>query len=138
MKSEAFVSKRLSEKFGKLWLAAEVILFVVVGAAVDIRYTAEAGIAAVLMIAVALAFRTCGVLLCMVKTSLNWKERLFCVIAYLPKATVQAAIGSVPLAAGLPCGKIILSVAVMAIVITAPLGAFGIDFSYRKLLEKES
>ena len=136
MKSIAFVSKRLSEKFGKLWLAAEVILFVLVGAAVDIRYTLEAGAAAVLMILVALIFRACGVLLCMVKTNLNAKERLFCVIAYLPKATVQAAIGSVPLAAGLGCGKIILSVAVMAIIITAPLGAFGMDMSYKKLLEK--
>ena len=134
MKSIAFVSKRLSEKFGKLWLAAEVILFVLVGAAVDIRYTLEAGAAAVLMILVALIFRACGVLLCMVKTNLNAKERLFCVIAYLPKATVQAAIGSVPLAAGLGCGKIILSVAVMAIIITAPLGAFGMDMSYKKLL----
>lgn len=134
MKSIAFVSKRLSEKFGKLWLAAEVILFVLVGAAVDIRYTLEAGAAAVLMILVALIFRACGVLLCMVKTNLNVKERLFCVIAYLPKATVQAAIGSVPLAAGLGCGKIILSVAVMAIIITAPLGAFGMDMSYKKLL----
>ena len=137
MKSTAFVSKRLSEKFGKLWLAAEVILFVLVGAAVDIRYTLEAGAAAVLIILVALIFRACGVFLCMVKTNLNVKERLFCVIAYLPKATVQAAIGSVPLAAGLGCGKIILSVAVMAIIITAPLGAFGMDMSYKKLLEKE-
>ena len=137
MKSTAFVSKRLSEKFGKLWLAAEVILFVLVGAAVDIRYTLDAGIAAILMIFIALLFRTCGVLLCMTKTSLTCKERLFCVIAYLPKATVQAAIGSVPLAAGLACGKIILSVAVMAIVITAPIGAFGIDATYKKLLEKD-
>ena len=137
MKSTAFVSKRLSEKFGKLWLASEVILFVLVGAAVDIRYTLEAGAAAILMILVALVFRACGVLLCLVKTNLNARERLFCVIAYLPKATVQAAIGSVPLAAGLGCGKIILSVAVMAIIITAPLGAFGMDMSYKKLLEKE-
>lgn len=137
MKSTAFVSKRLSEKFGKLWLAAEVILFVLVGSAVDIRYTMEAGFAAVLMIAIALFFRTCGVLLCAIKTALTWKERLFCVIAYLPKATVQAAIGSVPLAAGLACGKIILSVAVMAIVITAPLGALGIDSMYKKLLDRD-
>ena len=113
----------LSEKFGKLWLAAEVILFVLVGAAVDIRYTLNAGIAAVFMILLALLFRAAGVLLCTAKTNLNWKERLFCVIAYMPKATVQAAIGSVPLAAGLGCGKIVLSVAVLAIIITAPLGA---------------
>lgn len=138
LKSTSFVSKRLSEKFGKLWLAAEVILFVLVGAAVDIRYMLKAGIAAVLMIFTALVFRTIGVLLCMIKTDLTWKERLFCVIAYLPKATVQAAIGSVPLAAGLPCGEIVLSVAVMAIILTAPLGAIGMDATYQKLLEKES
>ena len=137
MKSISFVSKRLSEKFGKLWLAAEVILFVLVGAAVDIRYTLDAGIAAVLMILIALIFRTCGVLICTTKTTLTWKERLFCVIAYLPKATVQAAIGSVPLAAGLECGKIVLSVAVMAIVITAPLGALGMDSTYKKLLDRD-
>lgn len=137
IKSTAFVSKRLSEKFGKLWIAAEVVLFVLVGAAVDIRYTLSAGIAAVFMIFIALIFRTAGVLICTIKTKLNIKERIFCVIAYLPKATVQAAIGSVPLAAGLACGKIILSVAVLAIIITAPLGALGIDNTYKKLLEKE-
>lgn len=137
MKSTTFVSKRLSEKFGKLWLAAEVILFVLVGAAVDIRYTLNAGITAVALIFLALAIRSCGVLLCTIGTSLTGKERLFCVIAYLPKATVQAAIGSVPLATGLSCGKIILSVAVMGIVITAPLGAFGMDMTYQRLLTKE-
>lgn len=137
LKSTAFVSKRLSEKFGKLWLAAEVVLFVLVGAAVDIRYTLEAGIAAVLMILIALLFRSIGVCICTMKTSLNGKERLFCVLAYLPKATVQAAIGSVPLAAGLPCGKIILSVAVLAILITAPIGAIGIDSTYKRFLEKQ-
>ena len=131
------VTRRLSEKFGKLWLAAEVILFVLVGAAVDIRYTMEAGVAAVGMIFLALAIRAVGVVLCMIGTKLNRKERLFCVIAYLPKATVQAAIGSVPLAMGLPCGKMVLSVAVLAILITAPLGAIGMDASYKKLLEKE-
>lgn len=137
MKCTAFVSKRLSEKFGKLWLAAEVILFVLVGAAVDIRYTLDAGLATVAMIFIALIFRSFGVLLCTVKTDLSAKERVFCVIAYLPKATVQAAISSVPFAAGLPCGKIVLSVAVMAIIITAPLGAFGMDFSYKKFLTRE-
>lgn len=137
-KSPVFVSKRLSEKFGKLWLAAEVVLFVLVGAAVDIRYTVVAGFSSVVMILTALLIRSAGVLLCTVKTDLSWKERIFCVIAYLPKATVQAAIGLVPLAAGLSCGKIVLSVAVMAIVITAPLGALGMDCSYKKLLEKEN
>ncbi len=119
-------------------MALIIILFVLVGAAVDICYMLKAGIAAVLMILTALAFQTIGVLLCMVKTDLTWKERLFCVIAYLPKATVQAAIGSVPLAAGLPCGEIVLSVAVMAIILTAPLGAIGMDAAYQKLLKKES
>ena len=130
------VSKRLSEKFGKLWLAAEVLLFVLVGAAVDVRYTLAAGLPAVAMIALALVFRAAGVCLCTAGTALDRKERLFCVIAYLPKATVQAAIGSVPLAMGLPCGQIVLSVAVLAILITAPLGAIGMDKTYRKLLHK--
>ena len=132
------VSKRLSEKFGKLWLAAEVLLFVLVGAAVDIRYTLAAGIPAVAMILLALVFRAVGVCLCMAGTTLNRKERLFCVIAYLPKATVQAAIGSVPLAMGLPCGQIVLSVAVLAILITAPLGAIGMDRTYKALLQKQA
>lgn len=138
MKSTTLVSKRLSEKFGKLWPAAEVMLFVLVGAVVDIRYTLSAGIFAVFMIIIALIFRTVGVLICTVGTNLTWKERAFCVIAYLPKATVQAAIGSVPLAAGLPCGRLVLSVAVLAIIITAPLGAIGIDSTYKKILAKEN
>lgn len=137
LRSIHFVSKRLSEKFGKLWIAAEVILFVLVGAAVDIRYTLYAGMAAVLMIVIALAFRAAGVFICLLGTSLNWKERIFCILAYLPKATVQAAIGSVPLAMGLPCGQIVLSVAVVAILITAPLGAMGIDFTYKRFLVRE-
>lgn len=138
LKSVAFVSKRLSEKLGKLWIAAEVILFVLVGAAVDIRYTMKAGIAAIAMIFISLIFRGIGVSLCLVKTNLTAKERLFCIIAYMPKATVQAAIGSVPLAMGLSCGQTVLSVAVLAIIITAPLGAIGIDFSYKKLLSRET
>lgn len=138
LKSETFVTRRLAEKFGKLWLAAEVILFVLVGAAVDIRYTLGAGLGAVLMIFLALALRSAGVLLCLLGTKLNRKERLFCVIAYLPKATVQAAIGSVPLALGLPCGKLVLSVAVLSILITAPLGALGMDATYKRLLNRRS
>ena len=137
IKSVSFVSERLAEKFGKLWIAAEVILFVLVGAAVDIRYTAKAGIAAVFMIFIALVFRSIGVLICLLGTNLNRKEKLFCIIAYLPKVTVQAAIGSVPLAMGLDCGQIVLSVAVLAILITAPIGALGIDFTYKKLLSKD-
>ena len=134
IKSTTFVSKRLSDKFGKLWLAAEVILFVLVGAAVDIRYTLNAGGAAILMILVALLFRSVGVAICLIQTRLTKKERLFCILSYLPKATVQAAIGSVPLAMGLPCGQIVLSVAVLGILITAPLGAILIDGTYKKLL----
>lgn len=137
LKCTEFVSKRLSEKFGKLWLAAEVLLFVLVGAAVDIRCTMEAGGAALLMIAAALTFRAVGVCLCLLGTNLNRKEKIFCVIAYLPKATVQAAIGSVPMALGLSCGPLVLSVAVLAILITAPLGAIGMDVGYKKLLSKE-
>lgn len=138
IKSIPFVSRRLSEKFGKLWIASEVILFVLVGAAVDIRYTMEAGLAAVAMIVIALVFRGIGVSICLIGTKLNWRERLFCIIAYLPKATVQAAIGSVPFSMGLACGKLVLSVAVLAILITAPLGAIGMDVSYKKLLEKNN
>ena len=113
------------------------VLSAVSPAAVDVRYTLSAGGMAVLMIFIALVFRTVGVCLCLLGTELNARERIFCVIAYLPKATVQAAIGSVPLSLGLPCGKIVLSVAVLAILITAPLGAIGIDRSYKKLLIKE-
>lgn len=138
MKSNEVVTKRLSEKFGKLWIAAEIMLFVLVGAAVDISYTMNAGIAAVGMIFLTLIFRSVGVWLCLVGTKLNIKERIFCVIAYLPKATVQAAIGSVPMAMGLSCGQIVLSVAVVAILITAPLGAIGIDFTYKRFLRKEN
>lgn len=136
LRSDPCVSSELSGKFGRLWLGAEVILFVLVGASVDIRYTLTAGGTAVIMIFAALAFRTAGVLLCLVKTPLSFKERLFCVIAYLPKATVQAAIGAVPLSMGLPCGKIVLSVAVLAIIITAPLGAIGIDCSFKRILNR--
>lgn len=135
LKSVKEVTARLSEKFGKLWIAAEVVLFVLVGAAVDIRYTLNAGVAAIVMIFVALIVRSAGVLICLVKTGLTAKEKLFCVIAYLPKATVQAAMGSVPLAMGLSCGQIVLSVAVMAILITAPLGAIGMDATYKRLLK---
>ena len=137
-KSVSFVSRRLSEKFGKLWIAAELLLFVLVGAAVDIRYTVSAGAAAIFMLVISLMLRSLGVAVCTLRTPLSAKERLFCCIAYLPKATVQAAIGSVPLSLGLPCGQIVLSVAVLAILISAPLGAFGMDLTYQRLLTKES
>lgn len=130
------VSEDLSAKYGRLWLGAEILLFVLVGAAVDIRYTLSAGATALAMIFVALIFRSAGVLLCLIGTKLNKKERLYCVIAYLPKATVQAAIGSVPLSLGLPCGKTVLSVAVLSILVTAPLGAIGMDLTCNKLLKK--
>lgn len=125
---------RISSKFSKLWVAAELILFVLVGAAVDIEYAATAGLSSILLIAGVLIFRMIGVYTCLLKTQLSNKERLFCMIAYTPKATVQAAIGSVPLAMGLACGQIVLTVAVIAILITAPLGAFGIDMTHKKLL----
>lgn len=134
MRCRREVSGDLSSKFGKLWLAAEVLLFVLVGAAVDIRYTLGAGAVSLLMIVIGLVFRSAGVLLCLIGTPLNAKEKLFCVISYLPKATVQAAIGSVPLSLGLPCGNTVLSVAVLSIIFTAPLGAFGMDLSFGKLL----
>lgn len=136
-RSAPSVHKRLAEKYGKLWLAAEVMLFVLVGAAVDLRYTLEAGAAAVGMIFLALAFRSVGVWLSLLGTELDRKERLFCVIAYLPKATVQAAIGGVPLAMGLPCGKLVLSVAVLSILLTAPLGALGMELTEKRLLRQE-
>ncbi len=135
LKTDESVWGRLGASYGQLWIAAEVLLFVLVGAAVDIRYTLAAGIPAVIMIFAALVFRSVGVLICLAGTKLTAKERLFCVIAYLPKATVQAAMGSVPLAMGLPCGNIVLSVSVLGIIITAPLGAIGIDCTYKKLLE---
>lgn len=128
---------RLSSKFSKLWVAAEVLLFVLVGATVDINYALAAGGAVILLIFGAMIFRMTGVFICLLKTKLNIKERLFCMVAYTPKATVQAAIGSLPLAMGLSCGQIVLTVAVMAILITAPLGAFGIDLIYKKLLTKQ-
>jgi len=132
------VAARLSVKFNKLWVGAEVMLFVLVGAIVDLSYVRSAGIKAVLLILGALAFRTTGVLVCLIGTNLNARERLFCVFGYLPKATVQAAIGGIPLALGLGCGNIVLAVAILAILITAPLGAFAIELSYRKLLAKRS
>ena len=130
------VAARLSAKFSKLWVAAEVALFVLVGAAVDLKYAAAAGAAAVLAVLGALCFRALGVVLCVAGSGFSRKEKLFCVLSYLPKATVQAAIGGVPLAMGLGCGQIVLTVAVAAILVTAPLGALAIDASYKKLLTK--
>ena len=128
-------STRLSAKFNKLWVCAEIFLFVLVGATVDLHYVTGAAIAAILLLFGILCFRTLGVFLCLLHTELTLKERLFCMLAYMPKATVQAAIGSVPLAMGLKCGNIVLTIAVMAILITAPLGAFFIEATYKKLLK---
>ncbi len=130
------VSVRLSAKYNKLWVAAEVFLFVLVGATVNIQYLSCVGMQALAVIAGALVLRMLGVLLCLLGTNLNGRERLFSMMAYTPKATVQAAIGGIPLSLGLACGDVVLTVAVLAIVLTAPLGAFAMDFSYKKLLEK--
>lgn len=128
---------RLSGKFGKLWVAAEILLFVLVGAEVDIDAAIAGGAASILLVLCGLLFRMIGVFVSVLGTSLTMKERLFCMIAYLPKATVQAAIGSLPLAWGLECGQQVLTVAVLAILITAPIGAFGIETTYKKLLTQE-
>lgn len=138
LKTYDILAKRLSAKFNKLWVGAEILLFVLVGATVDIKYAVAAGFAAVLLIFGVMIFRLAGVYVSLLKTPLTKKERVFCMIAYMPKATVQAAIGSIPLALGLSCGKIVLTVAVLAILITAPLGAFGVDISYKKLLEQDN
>lgn len=130
------VAKRLSAKYGKLWVAAEVFLFVLVGATINIGYLTKVGVRAVILILGVLVFRMLGVFVCLLGTDLNGKERLFTMMAYTPKATVQAAIGGIPLALGFACGETVLTVAVLAIVLTAPVGAFAIDFSYRKLLER--
>lgn len=135
-KKREVVAKRLSSKFNKLWVVSEIMLFVLVGAAVDIQYAVKAGIAPVFLIFSVLIFRMAGVFICLLKTKLNIKERAFCMLAYMPKATVQAAIGGLPLAMGLSCGNIVLSVAVIAILITAPLGAFCIDMTYKRFLQR--
>ena len=127
---------RISVKYNKLWVAAEVLLFVLVGATVNLQYVMTAGIIAAMVVVGAMLFRMIGVFLCMIGTKLNKKERLFCMFAYTPKATVQAAIGGMPLAMGLACGEKVLMVAVLAILITAPFGAICVDRSYKKLLEK--
>ena len=128
---------RLSAKFSKLWVAAEIVLFVLVGATVDIGYAVSAGAKAVLLLLLVLAFRMAGVLVCMAGSKLKARERLFCVVAYIPKATVQAAIGGIPLAMGLGCGNLVLTVAVLAILITAPLGALAMDITYKRWLNRE-
>ena len=134
---QAEIASDLKKQYNSLWTAAEVFLFVLVGASVDIHYAASAGLTVVFVVLGALLVRIAGVAVCLVKTNLSFKERLFCMIAYTPKATVQAAIGGIPLSMGLSCGNTVLTVAVMAILITAPIGAFGIDYTYKKLLKKQ-
>lgn len=130
------LAKRLSVKYNKLWLGAEIFLFVLVGIAVDLKYAISAGVMVILLVVLALLLRMMGVVLSLTKTKLNKKERLFCAIAYTPKATVQAAIGTIPLAMGLSCGEMVLTVAVVSILLTAPFGAIGIDNLYKRLLSK--
>ena len=130
------LARRLSAKYNKLWLGAEILLFVLVGIAVDLHYALAAGAAAIGLVIAALVFRMIGVALSLVKTRLNGKERLFCMVAYTPKATVQAAIGTIPLTMGLSCGSLVLTVAVISILLTAPFGAICIDRLHRKLLDR--
>lgn len=135
-KIQPMAAERLSARFNKLWVAAEIFLFVLVGACVNLPYAAKAGISTVILILLVLLFRMAGVFVCLIKTNLNLKERLFCMLAYTPKATVQAAIGGIPLALGLACGETVLTAAVIAILLTAPLGALLIDKTYKKLLDR--
>ena len=135
MKSEERAS-RISVRYEELWVFAEIILFVLVGAEVDISYVLSDGGGVIAVLLCALVFRTVGVFVCLIKTPLNFKERMFCAISYIPKATVQAAIGAIPLSAGLECGQTILTCAVLVILIPAPLGAIATDLTYRKLLTK--
>lgn len=135
-KKREVVAGRLSVKFNKLWVVSEILLYVLVGATVDLRYVLSAGGVVIVLLFGALFFRMIGVCLCLWGTGLNWRERLFCVIAYMPKATVQAAIGGIPLAMGLSCGDLVLTAAVAAILVTAPLGAFLMELTYQKLLSR--
>ncbi|MFZ5969427.1 MAG: cation:proton antiporter [Bacillota bacterium] len=132
------VANRLSEKFNKIWIFAELLLFVLVGAQVNIYVTADAGLMGLAIISIGLVARSIGVLISVARTDLNWKERFFCVFAYIPKATVQAAIGAVPLAAGVPSGDLILAISVLSIIITAPLGAIAIKITGEKWLTADT
>lgn len=137
LKKNESLAKRIASKYSKIWVGAEILLFVLVGVSVDLQFAMQAGIAVVLFIACTLVFRMIGVACCLIKTPLTKHERTFCMIAYTPKATVQAAIGSIPFTMGLPCGLLVLTIAVVSILVSAPLGALGIDSTYQKLLVKE-
>lgn len=130
-------ANRLSVSYNKLWIFAEILLFVLVGISLDLNYVQKAGIGAILVVVFALCIRMIGVFVCLLKTSLNKKERFFCMLAYTPKATVQAAIGGIPLSMGLSCGKDVLTIAILAILITAPFGAITMDKTYKTLLKKK-
>ena len=127
------VGERLSTKLNKVWVFAELLLFILVGAQVNIHVAFDAGRVGVIIILIGLLGRSLGVLISLLRTDLNWKERLFCVISYIPKATVQAAMGAVPLSLGVESGEIILAISVLSILITAPIGAMGIDYFSEKL-----
>ncbi len=133
---QAVLSSQLSAKYNQLWIGAEIFLFVLVGATIDLRYVKSAGMMAILLVLGALLFRVVGVALSLLKTALTKKERVFCMLAYTPKATVQAAIGAIPLSLGLDCGNLALTVAVLSILITAPFGAICVDNMYKRLLDK--
>ncbi len=135
-RKDAGLAKKLSGTYDRIWTVAEIFLFVLVGASVRIDSALSAGFSVIVLIAGVLIFRMAGVVVCLTGTKLKLREKIFCMIAYTPKATVQAAIGGLPLAMGLPCGQIVLTVSVIAILFTAPLGAFGIDLTYKKLLKK--
>jgi NhaP-type Na+/H+ or K+/H+ antiporter len=137
-KTNNLLAKRLSDKFNRLWVAAEILLFVLVGATVNLQYALSTGLAALVVIAGALIFRMIGVYVCLLRTQLSRDERIFCMVAYTPKATVQAAIGAIPLSMGLACGDKVLTVAVLSIIVTAPFGAFLIDRTYRRLLDRDN
>ncbi|WAW14866.1 cation:proton antiporter [Peptostreptococcus equinus] len=130
------LASKLANKYNKIWVGADVMLFVLVGATVDMKYVMASGGLACILVVGALLFRMVGVLLCLVKTKVRKNERAFCMLAYTPKATVQAAIGAIPLSMGLPCGQVVLTVAVVSILLTAPFGAFIIDKTYKKLLTR--
>ena len=136
-KKSPLLAGRLSNQYNKIWVGAEVLLFVLVGATVNLNYALQAGSGALAIVAIGLIFRMTGVWISLIKTVLNLKERVFVMMAYTPKATVQAAIGAIPLALGLAAGNQILTVAVLSILITAPIGALCIDYFYPRLLKKE-
>jgi len=137
LEKEEAIAHIISQKLKKLWVFAELLLFVLVGAQVNVSVAWKAGAAGLLVIFLGLVARSVGTYLSVMGTDYNWKERLFCVVSYIPKATVQAAIGAVPLEAGVAGGEVILAVAVLSILVTAPLGAIGIMIMGEPILEEQ-